>query len=257
MNDHVTKPIDPAQLYGALFKWLPVARLAERRKRQQQQSAVMTQTPATAQPERGSDAPLPDIAGVDWQQALASVDHQRGRLDKRIHAFLQEYQPTLQTVREAVAGQRYTELRFVAHNLKSSAAYIGAFDLAVQAQAVEQVLHSGRDDRIGALSAELVDNLAMVVGALARIGVPPAPQQRAGAGEDATTLIARLAACLHGDDARAEDVLQELRTRPAVIHHTDKLDAIQRAIDEIEYKAALTPLNALAQALHIQVEETP
>jgi CheY-like chemotaxis protein len=252
MNDHITKPIAPEQLFRTLIKWIPPSRLAARRA---QASAALQVTPSS--PEHAgaatSSAPLPSIPGVDWQQALDSVDRQRGRLDRRIRGFLLEYQPAAQSVREAVASGHHEALHSLTHNLKSTAAYIGAFQLAAQAQALELALRNERADRIAMLAAELADGLDLVVGGLSQLADAPAPvRYRDG---DAELLIARLEAYLRSDDARAEDVLAELRALPLATRHADLLAAVGAAVDEIEYQAALAPLDALSRALQNEQEE--
>ncbi|MRX06555.1 response regulator [Pseudoduganella sp. FT25W] len=250
MNDHVTKPIVPEQLFRTLIKWLPAEQLAERRA---QASAAVQHVAAARRAGVATGAPLPIIPGVDWQLALESVDRERERLDKRLRGFVNEYHAAAQTVREAAAGGRYEQLHDVTHNLKSTAAYIGAFHLAAQAQALEQALRSERGDGVAALAAELADGLDLVLAGLLQMGEPPAsPRYRNG---DATLLIARLEACLRGDDARAEDVLRELAALPQVIRHTHHLAAIRRAVDDIEYHTALAPLDALARTLQNELEE--
>jgi len=235
-------------LFRTLIKWIPPARLAARRA----QASVALQITPPPSDHAGASAPLPSIPGVDWQQALDGVDRQRGRLDKRIRGFLQEYQPAAQTIREAIAGGQHDLLYSLTHNLKSTAAYIGALHLASQAQALEQAMRNERADRIPMLAAELADGLDLVVGGLAQLGEAPAPLRYRDS--DARLLIARLEAYLRSDDARAEDVLTELRALPAVSHHAEQLTAIQRAVDDIEYHHALAPLGALSRALHNELE---
>ncbi|MFS2002725.1 ATP-binding protein [Duganella sp. CT11-25] len=249
MNDHVTKPVVPEQLFRALIKWISPSRLAARRA----QASALSPLPPAAVVNAPSAEPLPSVPGIDWQQALDAVDRQRDRLDKRINGFLQEYRPAAQAVREAVASNHYAALNGMTHNLKSSAAYIGAFTLAAQAQAVEQALHGAGDDRLAALAEDLAKGLDLVVGGLAQLNRQPAPARYRD--EDAVLLVGRLEAWLRADDARAEDVLQELRLLPAVARHADLLAALQRAVEDIEYQAALAPLQALAQALTQQTTQ--
>ncbi|MYM22010.1 response regulator [Duganella sp. FT135W] len=248
MNDHITKPIAPEQLFRALIKWIPPSRLAARRA---QASAAMQIAPPPAD-YMGASAPLPSIPGVDWQLALDGVERQRGRLDKRIRGFLQEYQPAAQTVREALASGHHEVLHSLTHNLKSTAAYIGAFHLASQAQALEQALRNQRSDRIPMLASELADGLELVVGGLAQLGEAPAPLRYRDS--DAPLLITRLEAYLRSDDARAEDVLAELLALPLLQRHAALAAALQHAVDDIEYHAALAPLDALSRALQIELE---
>jgi HPt (histidine-containing phosphotransfer) domain-containing protein len=192
---------------------------------------------------------------VDWQLALESVDRQRARLDKRIHSFQHEYQLSAQAVREAAADGNHELLNVLTHNLKSTAAYIGAFHLSSQAQSLELALREERHDLIATLAAELADGLDLVIGGLAQMAEPAEPQRyRDG---DAGLLIKRLEAYLRADDARAEDVLRELRALPAATRHVEQLTAIQLAVDEIEYQAALAPLSALARTLQNEREHKP
>jgi HPt (histidine-containing phosphotransfer) domain-containing protein len=255
MNDHVTKPIAPEQLFRTLIKWIPPSRLAARRA---QASAALQMMPPPAEYAggAGSSAPLPSIAGVDWHQALDAVDRQRARLDRRIRGFLHEYQPAAQTVREAIASGHHDALHSLTHNLKSTAAYIGAVHLAAQAQALEQALRDGRRDRIPMLAAELADGLELVVAGLSQLGETAAPAPVRYRDSDAALLVARLEAYLRSDDARADDVLCELRTLPLAARHAELLAAIAGAVDDIEYQAALAPLGALSRALQNELEQS-
>nr|WP_315249138.1 ATP-binding protein [uncultured Duganella sp.] len=250
MNDHITKPIVPERLFRALIQWIPQARLNERRA--QAQVTIQTAPPPADYAAAGA-TPLPSIPGVDWQLALESVDRQRARLERRIRGFLHEYRPSAQMVREAIASGQHEQLYGLTHNLRSTAAYIGAFHLASQAQALEAALRGERTDRITMLAAELADGLELVLDGLAQLA-EPAPPQRYRDG-DAGLLIARLEAYLRADDARAEDVLAELRALPTVLRHAELLAAIRQAVDDIEYQAALAPLGMLARTLQNELEE--
>jgi signal transduction histidine kinase/CheY-like chemotaxis protein len=252
MNDHITKPISPEQLFRTLIKWIPPSRLASRRA-QANAALYMAPSPADYSGAAASSAPLPSIPGIDWQQALEGVDRQRARLERRIRGFLQEYQPAAQVVREAIASGHHEALHSLTHNLKSTAAYIGAVHLAAQAQALEQALRNGRSDRIPMLATELADGLDLVVGGLSQLNEAPAPVRYRDS--DAALLIARLEAFLRSDDARADDVLDELRALPLATRHAGLLAAIAAAVDDIEYQAALAPLGALSRALQNEPEE--
>ena len=242
MNDHVTKPIDPALLFRTLLKWIDPARLAGRQPPPSIGGAA--QDEATA---------LPAIRGVNWQQALANVDRQHSRLHKRIRGFLLEYRDAPATLRDALAGTQYGTIESLTHNLKSSAFYLGASGLSALANTVELELRARRFERLDGLVAELVATLDTVLGGLEPIEAPVVASRYAAA--DGRRLARRLENLLKSEDARAEDALHELQTLLAGSRHASVLASVQRAVDDIEYHAALEPLAELAQALDTDLKE--
>jgi signal transduction histidine kinase/DNA-binding response OmpR family regulator/HPt (histidine-containing phosphotransfer) domain-containing protein len=272
MNDHVTKPIDPDLLFGTLLKWIAPARLAGRASGQAAatvQPAVVAAaaaaataaaaTPAGSGPATADDA-LPAVRGIDWNMALASVDGQRARLHRRVRGFVEEYRNMPQTARNAVASGQGELLQSLAHNLKSSATYVGAATLATLAHQLEQALRDGQQAPVSRLTLELAAQLELVLAGLAPMvamaaGVAqPSPVTHA-ANAALATLLRQLYAYLRDDDARAEDALQELRAALPGDAHAVTLTALSHAVDEIEYGIALGPLAELALALQIKLEE--
>ncbi len=245
MNDHVNKPIDPDLLFCTLLKWIDPARLAGR-----SLPPALAPAPAPAARTAAPLPPLPAIPGVDWQAALAGVDGQRNRLEKRAGSFVREYGNAPHILREALASGDHARLQSLAHNLKSSAAYVGAFELSSQANRVEQDLRAGQFESLGARVAVLVRSSETVLNGLARLTAMPLAQTGIVAG--LPDVMARLDSFLADDDARAEDALAELQLLLAGTAHAAALDPIRRAVEDIEYAAARQPLSRLARRL-----ETP
>jgi two-component system sensor histidine kinase/response regulator len=244
MNDHITKPIDPELLFKALLKWIDPIRLAGRR------VAPPALAPA---PEADAEAALPAIAGVDWDKALASVNNKHSRLHKRLRGFLREYGPAPQTVREALASGRHERLQTLVHNLKSSAAYVGAGALAELANALEQALRSGHIEQAMGMAPELAALLETLLSGFAAVEAPPSGAARSP--DDAARLLRRLESLLRADDAQAEDVLVELQAVLATAGYDAKLAQLRLAVDDIEYPAALAVLAELARALDVHLAE--
>jgi signal transduction histidine kinase/DNA-binding response OmpR family regulator/HPt (histidine-containing phosphotransfer) domain-containing protein len=243
MNDHVVKPIDPALLFRALLTWIDPARLAGRR------SPLPAVTPAS----NGTAAmPLPPIPGIDWERAQGSVNGDHARLLRRVRGFVQEYGNAATLARDAAATGQAEALQALAHNLKSGAPYVGAFELAARAAALEQALRAGRRNLLAELATPLAQELDAIIAGLGRLEPAAAPLPA----KDAVALLRRLDAWLRADDARAEDALQELQALLGASGHRAQLDAIAGAIHELEYSAALPPLAALAAAMGTSLEET-
>jgi two-component system sensor histidine kinase/response regulator len=242
MNDHITKPIDPALLFGALLKWIAPARLAGRPV--PQDSVRPARVPRRP-------PPLPEILGVNWQVALAAVDGQQPRLYKRIRSFIGEYGNAAGLVNAALAAPRLDQLQAMAHNLKSNAAYLGAERVAALASTLEDELRAGRTAQVDDMATDLVKALDTVLAGLANVIAQAEARTVDAAG--VARLLQQLADLLAADDARAEDVLAELETLLAGGIHDAQLAAIVRAVDEIEYHAAMVPLAELARALDVSV----
>jgi CheY-like chemotaxis protein len=245
MNDHITKPIDPGLLFQALLTWIDPARLAARNA---DGGLAAPCAAAIGAP------PLPRIRGLDWEQALASVDRQHSRLQKRVRTFLQEYQDAPRAMHEALASANYGAVQSLAHNLKSNAAYLGAHELAAHASALEHDLRAGKLAGIEVHAHELVATLETVLAGLAQLGALPAGDGYNAA--DAGRLVKRLEDFLRADNALAEDTLLELKTLLANTGYGPALAALQQAVDDVEYPAALATLAQLAQALDLQLKES-
>ncbi|SHH71485.1 hybrid sensor histidine kinase/response regulator [Massilia sp. CF038] len=281
MNDHVTKPIDPEALFKALLKWIAPERLALPA---MSAPAIVVppapppapvSAPPAAQPAASAPASalsisieeLAPVAGVEWELALASVDFKRERLYRRLRGFVGEYRRSPQIVREALASGNFEPLQGLAHNLKSSAVYVGANGLAALAGDIEMALRAG--DTAAALEMgptlvsaldELLDGLDAVESAPPLMAAPslaPAAHKSAPglAAADVARLMRRLGTLLMADDAQADDTLHELQTALRSRGHDDQLAQIRRAVDDIEYSVALVALSVLARTLEIELAE--
>ena len=244
MNDHVTKPIDPDLLFCTLLKWIDPARLRGR-------VAPEAARPAAWSPAAGA-RPLPAVPGIDWRLALDNVGGQHSRLEKRAGSFVREYGAAPDILRAALADGDHARLQALAHNLKSSAAYVGAFALSGAAGRLDQDLRAGQHERIGVQVPALVAAAETVLAGLGQVaaGSLPAPALHLGLAE----VFTRLEDWLRADDARAEDALGQLEALLGASPHRHELALVRRAIEEVEYGSALAPLARL-EALALSTAE--
>jgi two-component system sensor histidine kinase/response regulator len=224
MNDHVTKPIEPAELFDALHRWLPAVR-----------GGVSTGSSAGPDRSRATDDPLPFEVGTDpeirtdsneddWLHAvpgLDSADGLRRVLGNRttfiglLRRFVSGQAGAATDIRAALSGDRAAEAERCAHTLKGVAGTIGARELQREAGELEAALRR-RDPP--ATMEPLVESTGKVldhlVAALARVLPPEPTTAEPTATVDARALadaVQRLDLLLSEDAIEALDVFDECR----------------------------------------------
>ena len=131
MNDHVAKPIDPAQLWAALARWIRARPgLGEAAAPEPQADAVTDALPQT-------------LPGVDMVLGLRRALGRPGLYADLLRRFSQGQAAWGTDFDAALAAGELLQAERMAHTLRSVAANIGAQALSQQAQALEQALLTG------------------------------------------------------------------------------------------------------------------
>jgi CheY-like chemotaxis protein len=147
MNDHLTKPIDPDELFAALLHWI-----------KPRCDAVADEGAAVVEPAAAGDsAAIPVLAGIDTERGLYNHVGQPDLYLSSLSGFGAEYGATTESVAVALAQGDYPLARRLAHTLKSVAATIGAHELSLRAKALEERCTAGEPAaaEIEACAAEL------------------------------------------------------------------------------------------------------
>jgi two-component system sensor histidine kinase/response regulator len=209
MNDHVGKPIDVAELFATLRRWL----------------RQPSPTPAglgEAVPETTVEA-MPVIAGLDGATGLARMGGDVALYLRILRKFRDHHRDCAARVREAVADGDFVAAKRWVHTLKGVCGNIAATRLYECSIEVESALASSDraciDTRITELAGAL-DELMMALDALddgAR-EVPASPQE-AGLAEVEVEIkasaLTELAGLIGEGDIAALDRVRELSARTA------------------------------------------
>jgi CheY-like chemotaxis protein len=136
MNGHVTKPIDPDQLFSTLQKWI---KPNEKRARVEQSEA-----PAK-QPEPDKVLPAEDelpesLSGFDLADGLKRLQGNEKLYRKLLLSFATDYNAAANEIRQALDSEDFDQAHSLVHNLKGLAGNLAATELQTAAVNLEKLV---------------------------------------------------------------------------------------------------------------------
>ncbi|WP_141502162.1 response regulator [Paenibacillus luteus] len=137
MNDVVTKPISSERLHTVISYWLkqeeaaakPVGNLELRAEAGRMEAA-----------EPAAKSPLPPIAGMDVDSAIARVNGKLPILLHMMEQFMLDYDSFADQLRMMVKQSELTIVKRMAHTLKGAAGYLSAYELLEAVCEVERIV---------------------------------------------------------------------------------------------------------------------
>jgi len=171
MNDHVTKPIDPDQLFAALQKWIKPA--AERTVVQKPQAIDAIPEPDQAVLDEDE---LPEtMPGFNLAAGLKRLMGNKTLYRKLLLDFGANYGGVGSEIREALAGGDFEQAHSLVHNLKGLAGNLEATELQTAAVEMEtlvkgQTAKTTSDKELNQKFAELKNALGQALDAVQVLG---------------------------------------------------------------------------------------
>ncbi|MBT8369127.1 MAG: response regulator, partial [Deltaproteobacteria bacterium] len=143
MNGHVTKPIDPDQLFAALLKWIQPSE----KRAHLQPPEVSAELPDTENPVV-DEAQLPGtLAGFDLEAGLTRLQGNRRLYRKLLLDFGAKYSGVAGEIREALEAIDLKQAHILVHNLKGVAGNLAATNLLASAIEMEELLKNDDSKR--------------------------------------------------------------------------------------------------------------
>jgi two-component system, sensor histidine kinase and response regulator len=140
MNDHVAKPIDPAQLFRALIKWIkPGDRDVQTASDDKENNDLVEDTSvANDTPSKGLEA----VSGLDVGAGLKRVMGKRDFYERLVRSFVTgEEAESVATIRRQLKDGDTEAAERTAHSLKGVAGTLGADELQQRAGKLETSIH--------------------------------------------------------------------------------------------------------------------
>jgi CheY-like chemotaxis protein len=270
MNDHVTKPIEPEELYAALVRCLPARPSAL------VQIPAVVLAPATVLPAArpspsvpsSPELPLRDIPGVDVTAGLQRVQGNQ-KLYRKLLLTLRDTLPRhLAELQAALAEAQWPIARPHAHTIKGVAANLGAGGIQATAAGVEKLLtlagSEGTSPEEKTLE-EAVHRLVLEISSLVNVlaGYEPsasAPSTFASSAADSGTIdSSRVAGSDLRPEARRAEQLQILEELHALLDQgnpraANRLSALRESLVPGELSPPRLPIRLVDQ-LERQIDE--
>lgn len=229
MNDHVAKPIEPAELFRSLLRWIEP---------RHQVVARAPELEATAEVEVG----IPRVPGIDSSQGLRRVLGKKQLYLNMLRKFVSNQANTVTDLQQALAGgDRVTAERLV-HSTRGVAGNIGASGLQMLAERLEKLIREGSPldqpmEEFGLALEELLVSL--------RDALPPEKSSNGAAPADpekVKQVLDRLVELLSNDDSEAGDCLEENLDLLRQALGPEVFARLDQAVKQFDFEKALEQL---------------
>lgn len=234
MNDHITKPIDPDQLFSTLLT------LIEQTARSPYRTLPTRRDPQLQEDERHI---LPHLEGIDASIGLKHAGRNNSLYSNLLFKFHRDFSGFVQRIKAAIAdGDTEAALRRI-HTLKGVSGNIGALELAEAAAQLEEVIRQEKHSEIENLLDDAVKALAVVIDSISDF-------LKSKTKEDKTARLNKSvdSVRLHRDLLRLEHYLADREAKPCKeifkeisqyewpTEYSKELEQLGRFIDRYKFK---------------------
>ncbi|MDH4318514.1 MAG: response regulator, partial [Desulfobulbaceae bacterium] len=136
MNDHITKPIVPEELFAVLLRWIkPIER------------KVIVEPPYQEKPVEGCSS-MPVLDGIDVEAGLARLSGNVQLYRRLLFKFKRDFNYKAEELRSLFQNpQTLPDAKRLIHTIKGVAGNISAIDLQQVAAQLEQAIEGGGDEK--------------------------------------------------------------------------------------------------------------
>jgi len=258
MNDHVSKPIDPALLFETVGRFYqPAAAAASSRRSADLRETdpgklSVAEAPRAQVPTPGWED-LPAVEGLDTQDGLTRVAGNRKLYLKLLRQFIEQQGPSPAQIAEALARLDFAVAERLAHTVKGVAASLGARPVQPVAAALEKAI-AAKADAV-ALTPLLREFSSAVEGFVSRLraALPPVetvPASAAAAAlvdpEQARRVVREMIAHLNNFDPAATECLEAHRDIFRTVIPAETFAGFEQQVGSFAFADALALLQPAA-----------
>jgi len=247
MNDHVTKPIDPDELFSALARWIKPG----------DRGAPEEESRRTISEEKKDDVLLPELPGIALSSGLSRVGGNKRLYAKLLCKFRDSQQNAVAEIKAALqSGDRETAGR-LAHTVKGVSGNLGAENLYRAAAELEKAIKEGKEN-VDALMADFSLQLKVAMEGIKTLEQSlaaqkePEPSTGASVDKEAVKLLLQdISRLLESDLTEAMSRLEALRHHLAHSSAREEFKRLEKQVEGFDTEGALKSIEAIAKVLGI------
>jgi len=250
MNQHLTKPIEPDLLFSTLQQYLetePSTNTAEE---------TVTELDAEIEQAQLLLEKLAAQTSLAVDEAITKVQGKQKLYLQLVHDFWEKHQQLSENIVDMYKTNATEDLYRAAHSLKSTAQYIGAYELSASAAAVESEI------KLKGLQVELklnelttqIDYLIAQLNRIYRENNDNVVNEELDV-EAAQAIILKLKPLVVSADIQAEESSKQLHDLANHTPYFDDVKQLHRLISNFDFEEAQTALTTLEATLKTQQEQ--
>lgn len=245
MNDHISKPINIAEMFSTMAKWI---------------------TPSEPLGSNGEnfiseyhEEGLPELTGIDSKVGLATTQGNEKLYRKLLRKFRDSQHDFVEQFHDAQESDDVGAATRMAHTLKSVAGTIGALTLQNAAAELEMVCNEGKSGSEVEISLSGVEaELEPVIKTLERSNLDVSSKETTGKPsqmnkEDLEKRLKKLQELLNDNNTEAVDTVEDLEEMLQGHESLTILKQISSAIGKYEFDLAIELLNKMATKSEIKI----
>jgi two-component system, sensor histidine kinase and response regulator len=249
MNDYVSKPIDPRNLFSTIKKW--VKKTVEESKKQSDEYSDSEIAGAEA-------ILLPvNIPGIDIDAGLDRLSGNKKLFKRLLIDFSKKYSSFSADIKNAMENNNLEEASRLAHTLKGVAGNISAIDIQHTAAELELLFSKSDVENYDSLLGKLDVSLGSLNTLLSELDVDNKTDKQSAEKpinlSEVEPVLRELALYVWEDNVDAEKSLEKLQKLLRESSFSKEMKELAQYIGDFDFETAKRPLNEIASKLKISM----
>lgn len=247
MNDYVSKPVDPDNLFAVMRKWInPVVGRQNNESEKRNNIAIENKT--------NMDFPR-KLHGINVESGLKRLNGNAKLYKELLIAFAKEYASFDQELRSSIEKNEKDIVLSLLHKLKGIAGNISAYEIQNCAEKLENVVLKDDKEKIYNLVIMLsmaLHSFGMVVKEISKTKETVVPNSEKELNiKEIQKKLQELELYIWEDNVDAKKALEELKKYIYGSIFSEEMQALSESISNFDFEAAKEPLQKIAKELNL------